>query len=114
MSETKIRLACLKVASAELVHIHDLAPEKIIARARAYEVYVMGDAAVKSKRIAIHTVERTTSKSKFFCGFCGKDQEVVEVLVAGPTWLICNECVEVCSYIIAQRKTERAPDEAAQ
>src|SRR5262249_26715225 len=35
------------------------------------------------------------------CSFCNKDQNDVAKLIAGPTVFICNECVEVCSDIIA-------------
>jgi ATP-dependent Clp protease ATP-binding subunit ClpX len=35
------------------------------------------------------------------CSFCGKGQEEVKKLIAGPTVYICNECVELCNEIIA-------------
>lgn len=36
------------------------------------------------------------------CSFCGKGQEEVKKLIAGPTVYICNECVELCNEIIAE------------
>jgi len=36
------------------------------------------------------------------CSFCGKGQEEVERLIAGPDVYICNECVALCEEIIAQ------------
>jgi ATP-dependent Clp protease ATP-binding subunit ClpX len=36
------------------------------------------------------------------CSFCGKTQEEVERLIAGPDVYICNECVNLCDEIIAQ------------
>ncbi|MBA4371991.1 MAG: ATP-dependent Clp protease ATP-binding subunit ClpX [Thermodesulfovibrio sp.] len=35
------------------------------------------------------------------CSFCGKGQEEVKKLIAGPTVFICNECIELCNEIIA-------------
>ncbi|MGD0022686.1 MAG: ClpX C4-type zinc finger protein, partial [Smithellaceae bacterium] len=35
-----------------------------------------------------------------FCSFCGKMQSEVRKLVAGPTAYICDECIELCRYII--------------
>ena len=34
------------------------------------------------------------------CSFCGKSQERVRRLVAGPGVYICNECLELCMEII--------------
>lgn len=36
------------------------------------------------------------------CSFCGKSQEQVKRLVAGPGVYICNECIELCSEIIEE------------
>ncbi len=35
------------------------------------------------------------------CSFCGKTQEEVYRLIAGPGVYICNECIELCSTILA-------------
>ena len=34
------------------------------------------------------------------CSFCGKTQEQVEKLIAGPGVYICDECIELCMGII--------------
>ncbi len=34
------------------------------------------------------------------CSFCGKSQEEVERIIAGPGVFICDECIKVCSNII--------------
>ena len=34
------------------------------------------------------------------CSFCGKSQEAVDRIIAGPGVYICNECIKVCSNII--------------
>ncbi len=36
------------------------------------------------------------------CSFCGKGQEEVRKLIAGPTVYICDECIELCNDIIAE------------
>ena len=36
------------------------------------------------------------------CSFCGKSQDEVRKLIAGPTVYICDECIELCNDIIAE------------
>lgn len=36
------------------------------------------------------------------CSFCGKSQEQVRKLIAGPRVYICDECIELCNEIIAE------------
>ncbi len=36
------------------------------------------------------------------CSFCGKSQQEVRKLIAGPSVYICDECVELCNEIIAE------------
>ena len=36
------------------------------------------------------------------CSFCGKEQEEVKKLIAGPAVYICDECIELCKDIIAE------------
>src|SRR5262249_30478454 len=36
-----------------------------------------------------------------YCAFCGKSQHEVRKLLAGPNTTICDECVELCSDIVA-------------
>ena len=40
-------------------------------------------------------------KGHLTCSFCGKSQERVRKLVAGPGVYICDECIELCSGIVA-------------
>jgi ClpX C4-type zinc finger len=39
------------------------------------------------------------------CSFCNKDKDTVAKLVAGPGVYICDECVGLCSLIIADQPT---------
>ena len=34
------------------------------------------------------------------CSFCGKSQNEVKKLIAGPSVYICNECIDICNEII--------------
>ncbi|MGI6362403.1 MAG: ATP-dependent Clp protease ATP-binding subunit ClpX [Bacillota bacterium] len=40
------------------------------------------------------------------CSFCGKPQEQVRKLVAGPGVYICDECIELCTEIIDEEFTD--------
>src|SRR5574341_1629039 len=46
------------------------------------------------------------SGSKLQCSFCGKSQDDVRKLIAGPTVYICDECIELCNDIIAEEWEE--------
>ena len=39
---------------------------------------------------------------KLHCSFCGKSQDEVKKLIAGPSVYICNECVDLCNDIIEE------------
>lgn len=36
------------------------------------------------------------------CSFCGKNQDEVEKLIAGPDVFICDECIELCNEIVSE------------
>lgn len=38
------------------------------------------------------------------CSFCGKNQDEVEKLIAGPDVFICNECIELCNEIVMEKE----------
>ena len=40
-----------------------------------------------------------------YCSFCTKDRDSVAKLVAGPGVYICNECIDLCTQILATEKT---------
>ena len=43
-----------------------------------------------------------TPVDKLSCSFCGKSQNDVKKLIAGPSVYICNECVDLCNDIIEE------------
>ncbi len=45
-------------------------------------------------------------KGQLKCSFCGKNQEQVKKLVAGPGVYICDECIDLCNEIIEEELDE--------
>jgi len=45
-------------------------------------------------------------KAVHHCSFCGKSQDEVRKLIAGPTVFICDECIELCNDIVAEEWDE--------
>lgn len=47
-----------------------------------------------------------------YCSFCGKSQNEVKKLIAGPSVYVCDECVELCNDIIREetQETHAEPD----
>ncbi|HHT01625.1 MAG TPA: ATP-dependent Clp protease ATP-binding subunit ClpX [Firmicutes bacterium] len=48
----------------------------------------------------------TDEKGQLKCSFCGKFQDQVKRLVAGPGVYICDECIELCNEIIEEELNE--------
>jgi ATP-dependent Clp protease ATP-binding subunit ClpX len=48
----------------------------------------------------------TDEKGPLKCSFCGKHQDQVKRLIAGPGVYICDECVELCNDIIEEELNE--------
>ena len=46
--------------------------------------------------------DNENKKEDLFCSFCGKSQNEVRKLIAGPTVYICDECVDLCTDIIKE------------
>ena len=46
-----------------------------------------------------------------YCSFCGKNQNEVRKLIAGPSVYICNECIDLCNDIIKEEISETTEDE---
>ncbi len=50
----------------------------------------------------------TTGRGAYVCSFCGRGQDEVQRLIAGPgTVFICDECVALCSAIIAEETEQQ-------
>lgn len=46
-------------------------------------------------------------KNDLHCSFCGKGQDEVQKLIAGPGVYICNECVHLCNLILNEEVEDR-------
>ena len=44
----------------------------------------------------------SSGSGNYRCSFCGKSQEEVKKLIAGPTVFICDECIELCNEIMVE------------
>lgn len=53
-------------------------------------------------------------KKQLKCSFCGKNQDQVRRLIAGPGVYICDECIELCSEIIADEFEESLQFDSAE
>lgn len=53
------------------------------------------------------------SDDKLKCSFCGKTQDQVKKLIAGPEVYICDECVELCNEILEEEFFEAKEKEAS-
>jgi ATP-dependent Clp protease ATP-binding subunit ClpX len=48
-------------------------------------------------------------RGAYRCSFCGKNQDQVRRLIAGPGGVyICDECVALCNEIIAEQEGSRS------
>lgn len=45
------------------------------------------------------------------CSFCGKSQDQVKKIVAGPGVYICNECIDLCKEIIDEEFKEELSED---
>lgn len=52
--------------------------------------------------------DNSNSNGPVRCSFCGKSQEDVKKIVAGPDVYICNECIDLCKEIIDEEFHEEA------
>ncbi len=49
-------------------------------------------------------------KKEVRCSFCGRTQDEVKRLIAGPNAYICNECVDICADLVREEEEEEAAE----
>ncbi|MGZ3634088.1 MAG: ATP-dependent Clp protease ATP-binding subunit ClpX, partial [Parachlamydiaceae bacterium] len=49
--------------------------------------------------------KHSPSQEVIACSFCGRTEEAVEKLIAGPTAYICDKCIKLCSGIVDKKKS---------
>jgi ATP-dependent Clp protease ATP-binding subunit ClpX len=57
------------------------------------------------------TKETNKDSKILYCSFCGKGQNEVRKLIAGPSVFICEECVDLCNNIIDEELNEVSSSE---
>ncbi|MGJ8524743.1 ATP-dependent Clp protease ATP-binding subunit ClpX [Halomonadaceae bacterium LMG 33818] len=55
--------------------------------------------------------DRDDNGKLLYCSFCGKNQNEVRKLIAGPSVYICDECVDLCNDIIREEVLESASED---
>lgn len=50
------------------------------------------------------------NESLLLCSFCGKNQQEVHRLIAGPQVYICDECIILCSEMLHEKELENQPE----
>ena len=56
----------------------------------------------------------TVKEALLRCSFCGKTQDEVKKIIAGPTVYICDECIDLCNEIMEEEYQNEHPDELQQ
>lgn len=55
----------------------------------------------------------TSNRGVYNCSFCGRSQDEVQRLIAGPPPIfICDECVAICNQVIAEERQRAQPAKA--
>ena len=52
------------------------------------------------------TIKSKDDNKLLYCSFCGKSQNEVRKLIAGPSVFICDECVDLCNDIIHEELSD--------
>jgi ATP-dependent Clp protease ATP-binding subunit ClpX len=55
--------------------------------------------------------KKSTPAGNYRCSFCGKSQEEVKKLIAGPSVYICDECIELCNEIMVEEWAQEKGEE---
>ncbi len=58
-------------------------------------------------------MSKTEEDNKLHCSFCGKSQDQVKKLIAGPNVYICDECIDLCNDIMDEEYDVLAEKEKA-
>jgi len=56
-------------------------------------------------------LDNTDTTGTITCSFCGKTQDQVKKIVAGPGVYICNECIDLCKEIIDEEVSRESAEE---
>jgi ATP-dependent Clp protease ATP-binding subunit ClpX len=51
-------------------------------------------------------MEKESGSAVCYCSFCGKSQEEVMMLIAGPKTFVCDECVELMAEMVSRYRVK--------
>ena len=54
--------------------------------------------------------KNNVSNDDLLCSFCGKSQDEVKKLIAGPSVYICDECIQLCNEIIDEEYSQEGEE----
>ncbi|MCD6298575.1 MAG: ATP-dependent protease ATP-binding subunit ClpX [Desulfobacteraceae bacterium 4484_190.2] len=57
--------------------------------------------------------KKSDSSDDLMCSFCGKSQDEVKKLIAGPSVYICDECIQLCNEIIAEEYSQESEEDSS-
>ena len=49
---------------------------------------------------------QSCGRERLGCSFCGKDQNEVAELIAGPSVFVCDECIDTCNQILSGKSID--------
>ncbi len=52
--------------------------------------------------------DKNGGEKMLYCSFCGKSQQEVRKLIAGPSVFVCDECIELCNDIIREEAQDQS------
>ena len=93
----------LTAKAVETSHSESL---ELIAKAFGYDNWNILSAkidAVQSRSSAAAGHQDPTQQELLYCSFCGRNQQEVRKLIAGPGVYICDECVDLCTDIVDEQ-----------
>ena len=94
----------LTARSVQTTHSESL---ELIAKAFGYDNWNILAAKIEAARPPSAWPGRlrdSASEAKLlYCSFCGKNQDEVNKLVAGPAVFICDECIDLCTDIVDEQ-----------
>ena len=81
-----------------------------------YKLFVNLEAKVGTetyKQIKEESMANKGNDNKVYCSFCGRSEDQVRKLIAGPAGVyICDECIDICADILEEELEDEEDDEA--
>jgi hypothetical protein len=95
----------LKAKAIETTHAEAL---ELIAKTFGYDNWNILSAKIEAteppasdeRSVSVAAQNESAPPKTLYCSFCGKSQHEVRKLIRGPTSLICDECVDLCTEIV--------------